>query len=130
MNKSLLLASFIFPERKAWFFKYLTTKFKVNVNDIFTYENVADASKLIIVFKLSIPQGTFMDLKNLFPNAVQIHKKGHCLYSINALNKLITNLTGDSKNTKDFKMNWSEHQDKMILLSNNELSISDIKQVF
>ena len=40
MNKTILLASFIFPERVDWFLNYLKTTF--NVDSVFCYKNDAD----------------------------------------------------------------------------------------
>ena len=133
MNKSILLACFIFPERLDWFLSYLETKFNVTKDKVYCYSNLKDESKIILTFKLTLPEGKKIDLKNLFPNAVIIHKKGTAFYTINALNKLIESKIGDSIGNIDYKsyqVDWSEYQDKMILIDNKELIVLDLKRFF
>ena len=131
MNKTILLASFIFPERVDWFLNYLKTTF--NVDTVFCYKNLDDESKDILTFRLTINTEQPLNLKNLFPNAVIIHKKGDALYTINALNLLIQEKYPESVgniDNKQIKIDWSEYQNKFILINNKELSIFNIKRVF
>lgn len=131
MNKTILLASFIFPERVEWFLDYLKTKF--NVDKVFCYKNLDDESKDILTFRLTINTEQPLNLKNLFPNAIVIHKKGDALYTINALNKLIEEIHPESIGNIDNKsitINWSEYQNKFILINNEKLCIFNINRVF
>jgi hypothetical protein len=131
MDKTILLASFIFPERVEWFLDYLKTKF--NVNNVFCYKNLDDESKVILTFRLTVNTEEPLNLKNLFPNAVIIHKKGDALYTINALNKLIEEKYPESIgniNNKQIKIDWVEYQNKFILINNKELCIFNIKRDF
>lgn len=133
MNKTILLASFIFPERVEWFLSYLESKFKIDKEKVFCYKNLDDESKMIMTFKLTIPEDKPLNLKNLFPSAVLIHKKGNALYTINALNKLIEEKYPDSVgniDNKSIKIDWSEYQNKMILINSGELTIFNISRVF
>lgn len=133
MEKTIILATFIFPERLDWFLDYLNNKFDITKDKVFCYKNLDDESKLIITFKLTIPDGQFLNLKQLFPGAIPIHKKGNALYTINALNKLIEKIVGeDAGNTdhKSVKINWDEYQNKIILLNGKELGIFNIEKVF
>ncbi len=97
MSKTSLLASFIFPERLEWFLSYLEAKFSIGKEKVFCYKNENDESKLIVTFKLLMPEDKSLNLKDLFPNAITIHKKGNALYTINALNKLIDEKSEESK---------------------------------
>ena len=131
MNKTILLASFIFPERVEWFLDYLKTKF--NVDKVFCYKNLDDESKDILTFRLTINTEQPLNLKNLFPNAVIIHKKGNALYTINALNKLIEETYPESIGNIDNKsitIDWSDYQNKFILINNEKLCIFNINRVF
>jgi hypothetical protein len=133
MNKTILLASFIFPERVEWFLDYLESKFQINKDKVFCYKNLDDEAKVIMTFKIIIPEGKPLNLKNLFPSAVPIHKKGDALYTINALNKLIEEKFPESIgniNNRSIKIDWSEYQNKMILINHNELTILNISRVF
>lgn len=74
-----------------------------------------------------------MNLKDLFPSAIPIHKKGNALYTINALNKLIDQTMGTSAGNTDYKsikINWDEYQNKIILINGKELGIFSIERVF
>lgn len=131
MNKTILLASFIFPERVEWFLNYLKTTF--NVDSVFCYKNLDDESKVILTFRLTINTEQPLNLKNLFPNAVIIHKNGDALYTINALNLLIEEKYPESVgniDNKQIKIDWSEYQNKFILINNKQLCIFNIKRVF
>jgi hypothetical protein len=131
MNKTILLASFIFPERVDWFLNYLKTTF--NVESVFCYKNLDDESKVILTFRLTINTEEPLNLKNLFPNAVIIHKNGNALYTINALNLLIQEKYPESVgniDNKQIKIDWSEYQNKFILINNKQLCIFNIKRVF
>ncbi len=133
MEKTILLASFIFPERVEWFLGYLEAKFGITKDKVFCYKNLDDESKVILTFKIVIPEGKRLNLKNLFPSAIPIHKKGDALYTINALNKLIDQLSGDSVGNIDYKaipINWDEYQNKLILINGKELTIFSITRVF
>ena len=133
MDKTVLLASFIFPERVEWFLSYLEAKFNITKDKVFCYKNLDDESKVIITFKLVIPEGKRLNLKDLFPSAIPIHKKGNALYTINALNKLIDKMTGDSAGNTDYKsvkVNWEEYQNKLILINGKELTILSINRIF
>jgi hypothetical protein len=133
MDKTILLASFIFPERVEWFLGYLETRFAITKDKVFCYKNLDDESKVIMTFKLIIPEGQRINLKDLFPSAVPIHKKGNALYTINALNKLIDETYGAPQGNTDYKsvkINWDEYQNKIILLNGKELGIFSIERVF
>ncbi len=132
MNKNILLASFIFPERLEWFLGYLETKFNISKDKVFIYKNLDDESKLILTFKFVIKDNKKIDFKNLFPNAILIHKKGDALYTINALNKIIEDTSDNIGNIdyKSYKIDWDTFQNKMLLTNNEGLIIYNIKRIF
>jgi hypothetical protein len=131
MNKEILLASFIFPERVDWFLEYLKTSF--DIDKVFCYKNLDDESKVIMTFRITVNTEKPLKFKDLFPNAVIIHKKGDALYTINAINKLIEEKYPESIgniDNKNVKIDWSEYQNKFILINNEKLCIFNIKRVF
>lgn len=133
MDKTILLASFIFPERVDWFISYLEAKFSITKDKVFCYKNLDDESKVIMTFKFKFEKDKKTNLKDLFPNAVPIHKKGNALYTINALNKLIDLKVGSDTGNIDYKaykIDWSEYQDRIILLNGQELGIFKIQRIF
>jgi hypothetical protein len=133
MDKKILLASFIFPERIDWFLSYLEAKFGITKDKVFAYKNLDDESKVILTFKISTQEGKKINLKNLFPSAVPIHKKGTAMYTINALNKLIDQKLGEdigNVDHKSYKLDWENYQDKIILIYEKELRIFNIARLF
>jgi hypothetical protein len=132
MNKTIILAAFIFPERLEWFLEYIHTKFGIHKDTVFGFEDLSDKSKIIVTFKLTL-QGKRINFKEAFPSAVQIHKKGDCLYSINALNKIIESKLGDDIGNVDYqsvKIDWSEYQNQLILTNAGKLMFLPIKRIF
>lgn len=133
MDKTILLASFIFPERLDWFLSYLEKKFSITKDKVFVFKNLDDESKLIVTFKFILKDTKKVDFNSIFPNAILIHKKGNAIYTINALNKLIESTQLDNIGNIDYKsvvINWSEYQNKLILTNNSQLAIFSIERVF
>ena len=133
MEKTILLASFIFPERVNWFFSYLETRFSIPKSKVFGYQNIDDESKIIMTFRISYQEDKPLNLKDLFPSAFPIHKKGDALYTINALNKLIDQMDETSIGNTDYKsvkINWNDYQNKLIVINGKELMFLTIKRIF
>ena len=133
MNKNILLASFILTERIEWFLDYLETEFSIKKEKVFIFEDLGDNSKVIVTFKFVISVTKKIDFRNLFPNAILIHKNGDCIYTINALNKLIEEISDAEDGNidhKSVKINWEEYQGKLLLVNDNKLKISNIKRLF
>lgn len=61
------------------------------------------------------------NLRSLPPNTVQVHRKKetNTLYTINALNAIIKSLN-EGVLDKNFRINWSDYRNCMLLTSNNE----------
>ena len=133
MNKNILLASFITPDKIDWFIDYLESEFSIPKNKVFVFKNLEDLTKLIVTFKFTISRTERVNFKELFPNAILIHKKSNCIYTINALNRLIETEYSTSPGNvdhKSIKINWEDYQDRIILVNNNKLKISEIKRIF
>jgi len=133
MNKNPLIASFIFPERLDWFLNYLNEKFKISKEKVFGFKILDDESKIMVTFKFKNTEDRRINFRKLFPDAIQIHKKGTCIYTINALNKLIeetSEMEIGNINYKSVKINWNNYQDKLIIQKNGNLFLYDIKRIF
>lgn len=133
MDRTILVASFIFPERLDWFVNLLNTKFKLSKDKIFVFKNLDDESKLIVTFKILLKNGNKINLSEIFPNATIIHKKGNAIYTINALNTLIELESGLEKgnvNHKSHVIDWSKYQNKMIMTNKNNLIFLNIERIF
>ena len=112
MNRSIILASFVFPERLETFLNYLQKRFKLDRERIFIYDNIDDPITKIVTYKVFLKDGKKIDLKSIFPRTIIIHKKGECLYTINALNKLIEEENGlESGNVqyRNYELDWEKY---------------------
>ena len=131
MDRKVLLASFIFKDRLDWFLNYLESRFSIAKETVFIYET-DDDSKFMVTFKFLIKFNENVNFKELFPNATLIHKRGDAIYSINALNKLIDTYNIENIGNikyKNIKIDWSLYKHKLLLIINNNLTITDIKRI-
>lgn len=133
MNRSIILASFVFPERLETFLNYLQKRFKLDRERIFIYDNIDDPITKIVTYKVFLKDGKKIDLKSIFPRTIIIHKKGECLYTINALNKLIEEENGlESGNVqyRNYELDWEKYQNKLVLTTQEGLVFNEIKRDF
>jgi len=133
MNRSIILASFVFPERLETFLNYLQKRFKLDRERIFIYDNIDDPITKIVTYKVFLKDGKKIDLKSIFPRTIIIHKKGECLYTINALNRLIEEENGlESGNIEysKYELDWEKYQNKLVLTTQEGLVFNEIKRYF
>lgn len=133
MDKSIILASFVFPERLETFLSYIEKRFKLGRDRIFIYDNIDEPITKLVTYKVFLKEGKKVDLSNIFPTTILIHKKGECFYTINALNKLIEmehGLESGNIQHKNYRVDWDKYQNKIILIGSEGLLINNIKRVF
>lgn len=129
-QKILLLASFIKTDKLEVFLNKIKNKFGVKKENVFffTLEN----GDYLLTYKVNIDIGDKIDIKKELPKTIQIHKKGDTIFTINALNKLIEQESGlfGNVNHKDYKINWDNFKNKIILLKDDVLEINNIERIF
>ena len=133
MNKSITLASFVFPERLETFLNYIQKRFKIEREKIFIYNNIDEPITKIVTYKVFLKDGKKIDLKSIFPKTIIVHKKGECLYTINALNKIMEEENGlDVGNVdyRNYEVNWENYQNKLIITNRDGLSFNEISRDF
>jgi hypothetical protein len=131
-NKTITLASFVYIDKIESFKKYLEKRFGIKNNQVFQY-TYSESNKKILTYRVNIIDNYKIDLSTIIPPTVMVHKKGECFYTINALNKLIeelNNLNSGNIIYSDYKINWDEYQNKIIIIKNEELKIIDIVKDF
>lgn len=131
--KIITLASFVLNDKVDSFKNYLYKRFKIPQDRIFSYTASDEEDKQILTFRVYLKEGKKINTKTFFPTTIIIHKKGDCLYTINALNKLIESEVGLDKgniNYKEHEINWDNHQGKMLIVKNGNLIIMDINRIF
>ena len=132
-TKIITLASFVDEDKVEGFSDYINKRFKIPKDKLFKYCSPQEDGKKIITFRLFLRDGKRINTQSFFPTTIITHKKGECFYTINALNKLIESKSeGDTGNInhKEYKIDWDEYQNKMLITKKNELTIIDIKRSF
>ena len=131
-GKSITLASFVYLDKIDSFKKYLFNRFGIDNDKIFQY--ICDEkNKKILTYRIYIKEDQKVNIDTFFPTTIITHKKGECFYTINALNLLIESLSDSESgniNYKDFKIDWDNYQNKIIIVKKGELKIMDIKRDF
>jgi|TARA_R110000851_G_C13090816_1_gene566852 hypothetical protein len=133
MTKKLLIAAFISRNEIEQFLKQIYTEFDIESDKVFIYENLDDDSQYVATFFINLNIGEKVFLQNYFKNALIVHKKKKTFYTINALNKLIEkehNLDKGNIDYKNWKIDWSKFQNKIIINSNNKLVLIGLKRFF
>jgi len=131
-GKSITLASFVYLDKIDSFKKYLFNRFGIGDDKIFQY-TCDEQNKKILTYRIYITDGQKVNINSFFPTTIIVHKKGECFYTINALNLLIESLSDyedGNINYKDFKIDWDNYQNKIIIVKKGELKIMDIKRDF
>ena len=133
MNKKILITSFIDKKELSTFLTYIKNTFEVDSNKAFIFENSEDDSQHILTFFIETSIDEHIDLRKHFKNALIVHKKKKTFYTINALNKLIEtehNLDKGNINYKQWTVDWSKYENKLIINSNNKLVLIGLKRFF
>jgi len=122
----IIIGTFVKKNKILSFIENLNNDFKVKFDKIFVYSIDTNPREYLVTFK-TFDKEKF--IKNL-NNATVMHVKNGCLFSINALNKLIEN----DKNSNDvpnneFVVDWDKYKDKLIIITNGELSISNLTKL-
>jgi len=131
-DKSITLASFVYLDKIDSFKKYLFNRFNIGDDNIFQYIS-DEKNKKILTYRINVKENQKVNIDSFFPTTIIVHKKGECFYTINALNLLIESLSDSESgniNYKDFKIDWDNYQNKIIIVKKGELKIMDIKRDF
>jgi hypothetical protein len=133
MTKKILIATFINKKEKNEFLSYLLEEFEVPHNQVFIFNNLTDEDQFVLTFHIKLEIGERLEIRKFFKSAIIVHKKKTTFYTINALNKLIEleyELDKGNIDYKKYKINWNNYKNKIILTSNNNLVLIDLKRVF
>ena len=122
----IIIGTFVKKNKILSFIESLNNDFNIRFDKIFIYSIDNNKREYLVTFK-TFDKEKFM--KNL-NNATVLHVKNNCLFSINALNKLIEreNKGSDSPNN-EYIVDWNQYKDKLIIITNGELSISNLSKI-
>ncbi len=122
----IIIGTFVKKNKILSFLETLKHGFKVNLDKVFVYSIDTNKYEYLVTFK-TYDKERF--IKNL-SNATVMHVKNGCLFSINALNKLIEKENSDSdKPNNEYLIDWDKYKDKLIIQTNDELSLSNLSKI-
>ena len=105
----------------------LKYKFGVKLDKVFVYSINTNEKEYLVTFK-TFDKDKF--IKKLSGSTI-MHVKNGCLFSINALNRLIE-IEYDFKEEKPYneiEINWDFYKDKLIILTNGNLNINYLSKI-
>lgn len=127
LKKGVIIGTFVSKNKILSFLEELKTRFYVNYEKIYVYSISSNDKEYLVTFK-TYDKDKF--IKKL-SNSTIMHVKNNCIFSINALNKLIE-LNYDFEKEKPYnevEINWDEYKDSLIIITNGELKISKLYKI-
>ena len=122
-KEKTLIGVFINRNKLLSLLEALKFKYKQNIDRVFIYQINLNTNEYLVTFTVLNKE---VYLKSI-PNSTVLHVKNGCLFSINALNKLIERDNGSA--SKDYVVNWEKYRNNLIVLTNGELSIHQILKI-
>ncbi len=104
----------------------LKNVYNVKMDKVFIYMIDRNKNEYLVTFK-TYDKDLFI---GKLRGATVMHVKNGCLFSINALNKLIEmESMNDKMPNNEYIVDWDKYKDKLIVLTNGELSISNLNKI-
>lgn len=124
-KKAVLIGTFVRKKQILSFLESLKYKYRVNLAKVFVYNIDGNNFEYLVTFK-TYERDKFSDE---FKSSTIMHVKNGCLFSINALNRLIHEKYGENVLTNEVEIDWSQYSDKLIILANGQLLIKQITKI-
>ena len=125
-TNGIIIGTFVKKNKILSFIETLKNEFGIRLEKLFIYSIDTNKREYLVTFK-TFDKDRF--IKNL-GNATVMHVKNGCLFSINALNKLIEkDNEGSELPNNEFVVDWDKYKDKLIIITNGELSISNLSKI-
>ena len=125
-TNGIIIGTFVRKNKILSFLENLKNAFRVNLNKVFVYSIDSNKFEHLVTFKTFDKEKFIKGLNN----ATVMHVKNGCLFSINALNKLIEKENENSeKPNNEYLIDWDKYKDKLIIQTNGELSLSNLSKI-
>jgi hypothetical protein len=127
VKKGVIIGTFVAKNRILSFLEMLKYKFGVKLDKVFIYSINTNEKEYLVTFK-TFDKDKF--IKKLSGSTI-MHVKNGCIFSINALNKLIEHdyNFADKKPYNEVEINWDNYKDKLIILTNGNLNINYLSKI-
>ena len=126
-KKGVIIGTFVNKNRILSFLEELKNRFFIKIDRVFVYSIGSNDKEYLVTFK-TFDKNKF--IKYLKGSTI-MHVKNNCIFSINALNKLIEqqNFNVEEKPYNEIEINWDEYKDKLIILTNGNLNIDNLSKI-
>ena len=127
IKKGVIIGTFVAKNRILSFLEMLKYKFGVRFDKTFVYEINTNSKEYLVTFK-TYDKDKFI---NKLSGSTILHVKNGCLFSINALNRLIEmehDVTGE-KIYNEIEIDWDFYKDKLIIITNGNLNINNLSKI-
>ncbi len=123
VQKSHIIGTFVKKNRILSFLEFLKNKFRIPYEKVHIYSIDSNKYEYIVTFKTYDKEKY---LKNIKKSTV-LHLKNGCLFSINALNKLIEKENGEIN--KEYQLEWEKYKGMIIIQTNGQLVIEKLNKI-
>lgn len=124
-TNGIIIGTFVKKNKILSFLETLRAGYGIKLDKVFVYNIDTNQSEYLVTFK-TFDKDKFI---KKISNATVMHVKNGCLFSINALNKLIDKEKGNDKPNNEYLVDWDKYKDNLIILTNGELSISKLSKI-
>ena len=124
-TNGIIIGTFVRKNKILSFLETLRAGYGIKLDKVFVYTIDTNQLEYLVTFK-TFYKDRFIKKIN---NATVMHVKNGCLFSINALNKLIDQEKGDDKPNNEYVVDWDKYKDSLIILTGGELSISKLTKI-
>jgi len=124
-TNGVIIGTFVKKNKILSFLEMIKTRFGIKLDRVFIYEIDTNSLEYLVTFK-TFDKDRFIKKIN---NATVMHVKNGCLFSINALNKLIDQEKANDKPNNEYVVDWNKYKNKLIILTNGVLSVSNLSKV-
>jgi len=126
-KKGVIIGTFVKKKQILCFIENLNSKFGINYDKIFVYSIESNKNEYLVTFK-SFDKDKYV---SYLTGSTIMHVKNGCLFSINALNRLISEKYNEKseKPFNEIEIDWNKYKDKLIILTNGELNIKELTKI-
>jgi hypothetical protein len=124
-TNGIIIGTFVRKNKILSFLETLRGDYGIKLEKVFVYEIDTNQSEYLVTFK-TFDKDRFI---KKISNATVMHVKNGCLFSINALNRLIEKEKGENVPNNEYLVDWNKYKDNLIILTGGELSISKLSKI-
>lgn len=127
LKKGVIIGTFVNKNKILSFLEKLKNDFSIKIDKIYVYSIESNNKEYLVTFKTYDKDKAIKELAS----SKVMHVKNGCIFSINALNKLIEQeyTVGDEKPYNEIEIDWDEYENKLIVLTNGNLNIVNLSKI-